>query len=287
MVACLFAAPRLTSCTLYPSPLVSRRASSVSQLELHEFFEAIVKLAFHRANPDFGDKGSTKEFVPQPLPDCLTSMLKDNLLLNAKRDALGEIKAQIGADVEAQAALRSQKEALRAKFERLAKSDTSAAAAAKKGAGGAQVSLERFSQEIFDLGLAKEVTVQPKSAVKGKTIPEVKTALTIIDAKGAFVTSQKIDSRSSSNATVNFEEFVMCIALCGTISTRHEQSSRHPPFSSLRVASSFATGTTTLLLREQYGHCIPAQALPHFPPSRPPQSTPRWPKCRSAKRWTG
>ena len=193
---------------------LKKGATADGNLELHEFLEAVVKLAFHRANPEFGKKGTSKDFVKTPLPECLVTMLKDNLLLNAKRDALAETKKQLFADPKAMEAIRKNKDALKARFEKLAKADVAATASSPKKADGKSVSLERLMQELFEIGVAKEVMVQPISPVKGKTLPSVRTNLTIIDAKGAFVTAQKVEA-SNANNTVNSDEFVTCLALCG------------------------------------------------------------------------
>jgi len=50
-------------------------------LELFEFLEAVVMLALFRANPSMTLAGGATK-VDVPLPDCLVTMLKENLLLN-------------------------------------------------------------------------------------------------------------------------------------------------------------------------------------------------------------
>ena len=81
---------------VFESADMKKGAKGDGSLELAEFLEAIVKLAFARENPSFGSDGSTE--VPKPLPGCLETILKDNLLLNAKRDALAEVKAALTTD---------------------------------------------------------------------------------------------------------------------------------------------------------------------------------------------
>jgi len=184
-------------------------------LELHEFYEAIVKLAFARENPEYGEVGKMDAAaVPKPLPGCFESMLKENLLLNAKRDALAGVMASLRTDPETIAILSARKDDLASKFKKLAASDATTAAASKKS--GPQVSMERFCQEMFELGLAKEVVVSPISPVKGKTIPDVKTNLSLIDCKGAFVSAQKVEKKNS-NTTISLDEFITTVALCGTV----------------------------------------------------------------------
>ena len=51
--------------------------------------------------PSLARKGRSKDFVKTPLPEYLITMRKDNLLLNAKREAFAEIKKQLFADPKA------------------------------------------------------------------------------------------------------------------------------------------------------------------------------------------
>ncbi len=73
-------------------------------LELHEFLECLVMLAFQRANPKFGSVGhNTSKAVASPLPGCLEKLVKTSLLGNAKRDKLAMVKASLAADKEVRA----------------------------------------------------------------------------------------------------------------------------------------------------------------------------------------
>ena len=181
-------------------------------LELYEFLEAIVMLAFCRANPEW-EEGKADAEVSSPLPDCMVTMLKDNLLLNAKRDALASVKASL-AGKECQDVLGRRKDAAKRAFDKMCKADASTAALSKKN--GAQLSMDAFCQDLFDRGVAKEAAITPTSPVKGKKLPEVRTNLSMIDVKGAFVTSQKVEKNNAST-TINFDEFMVCLALCGSI----------------------------------------------------------------------
>mgnify|MGYP003331526495 CR=1 FL=1 len=75
-------------------------------LEMHEFLEAVVMLAFARANPKFGTVGHFHE-ADAPLPGCLDTLLKRNLLKNAKRDRLAKVRRAPEMVVLAQSGLRS------------------------------------------------------------------------------------------------------------------------------------------------------------------------------------
>ena len=71
-------------------------------LELHEFLEAVVQLAFGRANPRFGSVGKERE-APNPLPDCLDSMLRKCLMKKAKQDGLAKVKKVVWVAVSCSA----------------------------------------------------------------------------------------------------------------------------------------------------------------------------------------
>jgi len=182
-------------------------------LELFEFLEAVVMLALFRANPQLGEEGGAT--TPDvPLPDCLTAMLKENLLLNAKRDALAAVKAKFKEDA-VQDAMQRRRDGLKRVFDKLAKADA-ANQPKVKGVTGPALSMEGFTQDLFERGIARELEIVPTSPVKGKKLEPVKTNLTIIDAKGAFVTAQKVEKNNQAT-TINFDEFMVCLGLCGHI----------------------------------------------------------------------
>jgi hypothetical protein len=181
--------------------LTSRVRSSVGA----EFLEAIVKLAFARSNPEFGEVGKADaSAVPEPLPGCLETMLKNHLLLNAKRDALADVMRKMASDGPTKAVLANRRDALRMRFEKLSKSDAKAAAAKASGKGPL-VSMERWCEEMFELGLTRDVVVTPTSPIKGKSLPEMKTSLSLIDCKGSFVSGQDMQKKSTSG-TITADE---------------------------------------------------------------------------------
>ena len=90
-------------------------------LMLHEFFECLVMLAFQIANPKFGEVGHNDEkAVGAPLPGCLESMVKQKLLVNAKRDKLALVRASLLTDKDVAAAWATFKAPLQKEFEKLA-----------------------------------------------------------------------------------------------------------------------------------------------------------------------
>ncbi len=79
-----------------------RRKGGDNTLELFEFCELIVRVAFQRANPKYGSVGN-RETKGGTLPGVLETTLKQDILPKAKRDVLREILEKIKVDPEVQA----------------------------------------------------------------------------------------------------------------------------------------------------------------------------------------
>ena len=75
-------------------------------LAYHEFLEAVVMLAFHRANPKFGQVGFERA-AAAPLPDCLEQLLTKQLLKRAKQDDLISVRQAVTAEPDVQVILFS------------------------------------------------------------------------------------------------------------------------------------------------------------------------------------
>jgi len=61
------------------------------------------------------------------------------------------------------------------------------------------------------------VTLKPTPAFTGAPMADVHSNLSWLDAKGAFVTCQAQVASTDGSQTVTFEEFVVCLGLCGHI----------------------------------------------------------------------
>ena len=88
------------------------------------------------------------------------------------------------------------------------------------------MTMEHFVQLMVDRTVAKDVIVHPTPNVAGTLVPDVHSNLSWLDAKGAFVTAQTRDDKQAAkqtlkrgqqdvNTTMTFDEFYMCVALCG------------------------------------------------------------------------
>ena len=84
------------------------------------------------------------------------------------------------------------------------------------------INMEMFKSDM-DKGarrIVREVTVKPTPAVKGMVMPPVHSNLSQLDIKGAFVTAQNEDTSDDgvdSRQTIDFEEWCICLGLCGQI----------------------------------------------------------------------
>merc|ERR1719163_2187243 len=59
--------------------------------------------------------------------------------------------------------------------------------------------------------------ITPTPAVVGDVLPAVHLSLSLLDAKGTFVTAQKDNGSGKARASIDFDEFVVCLALCGHV----------------------------------------------------------------------
>ena len=93
-------------------------------LELHEFLTMLVRISFFRANPQYGmrkgkdQKNADKFGDEQPLPHCLSAMLAEYVLPNARDDAYTQDFIDKTLPLpEVQAALAAQQDSLKEYYE--------------------------------------------------------------------------------------------------------------------------------------------------------------------------
>ena len=70
---------------------------------------------------------------------------------------------------------------------------------------------------LSEHGVLNELLVRPTSAFKGVLLPEVHTSLSALDVKGAFVACQGAEHGEEGAPTIDFEAFLVCLALCGHV----------------------------------------------------------------------
>jgi hypothetical protein len=85
------------------------------ELVLFEFIAVLVRIAFQRANPTFGNYGNKKAVVQ--LPGCLEAMLKDEVLPRARQDTSQVFRDTIMEELSVKAIIEQYREQLRVWFE--------------------------------------------------------------------------------------------------------------------------------------------------------------------------
>ena len=237
-------------------------------LELHEFFECIIMIAFQRANPRYGEvghsgdemkvgvdgssvrvekgKGNADELVT--LPGCLEDLIRNVLLKKAKTDTLAKTKKVLQADPECQKIIKERRAELAKQFKKLGVDGIEAGT-------GLTTTLEKLMEDFMGRNVTKDITVKPTPAVKGAVVPDVHSNLSWLDCKGAFVTAQDKDAAGADNNTVTFDEFVVCLALCGHI--KYEEVEQMSLAS--RVSAAFCN-----YFGEKDEHAVISEAL--YPP---------------------
>ena len=175
-----------------------------------QFFEAVIMIAFQRANPKWGEVGSNnKAFSIRAdgsvreekqtetyilLPGCLETLLKDVLLKKAKTDTLAKVKKVIEVDPECQRVFKEHRAYFKEAFK---KRSVDGNEAGKEETWTLEVMMEDF----LDRQLLKDVIIHPTPAVSGTTPPDVHSNLSWLDAKGAFATCQNREFEKMSKST--------------------------------------------------------------------------------------
>ena len=179
-------------------------------LELHEFCEALVILAFGTANPKYEEAADADKdaAVVEPLPACFQSLLEKKILTNAKRDELAKTKTYIEKDRVVLKKIRPRRDACRELFEKECAEDTSV----PKGPVP-KMGMDKFTQSLFDKKIISDLKVSPTPQVAGEAVPEFHVCLTMADAKQAFVA---MGTGDVDGETLTFDDFMVALCLCAT-----------------------------------------------------------------------
>lgn len=120
--------------------------------------------------------------MSEPLPACLESLLTKNILVNAKRDGLQKTKNLLERDRVVLNKIRKHRDAIREVFEAVCKADTSI-----KQGPIAKLTLNAFTNDLYERKVICDTKVSPTPQVAGDVVPEFHVALTMADAKQAFL----------------------------------------------------------------------------------------------------
>ena len=82
-----------------------------AELVLYEFVALLVRIAFQRANPTFGNHGNKRPLVG--LPGCLQRMLEEDILPRARMDTSAAFRETVMAELSVKKVLADYRERLR------------------------------------------------------------------------------------------------------------------------------------------------------------------------------
>ena len=186
--------------------------TSADQLTLPGFVKLLFLIAIHRANPKLGSAGN-EHAVEKPLPQCLETLLTKHILKGVKKEQQAALKADIKAQLDLDSLFKTSRAALKQEFE-------SACRTREKGRslfGGLVMSCPTLVAECQERKLLGGRLVTPRSTVVGASTADVEVALSAADVQRAFVSCQDGGGGEEGNTTINFDEFLMCLTLCGQV----------------------------------------------------------------------
>ena len=186
--------------TLYKS------VATNDQLTLPGFVNLLLLIAVHRANPKFGTVGKADaSSISSPLPGCLDSILKKNILKSKKQEKQAAVKKEVKT-------LDTGK-LFKASRDKLKKGFDDACKAREKGRslfGSLVMSKANLVLECKERGLLGQRSVKED----GK---DVMVELAAADVERAFVSCQDGQGGDEGADTINFDEFLTCLAILGNI----------------------------------------------------------------------
>jgi hypothetical protein len=215
-----------------------------NRLVLFEFLSCLVRIAFQRANPKFGQYDNKRQLVP--LPGCLERMLVDVLLPNAKQDMSSLFREEIANNHEVQTVLAEYRDKLKYWYNEVTRLTS------LKGVSDGKLTMEAWDDivkgyktfkksktaaglvmvewkpkpgepSLPDWALVGDIKVNRESEITGdeRTKEVYSCRLTLIQTKYAFLNSQGIDQMTAGDATnddamatLDFDEFAECCCRC-------------------------------------------------------------------------
>jgi len=188
-----------------------------AKLVLWEFLNMLVRIAFWRANPNFGLFGNKDPVVLVPL--ALSDMLNNVILPNAKRENSAEFRTKEMRDPALKAVLEEYKPKLLAWYKKKTKDDTEEDHVSDK------LGLDEWLRVLDRQDLVGVWEVEQLSEITGdiSTKGNIKCRLSMAAAKAVFMDSQHMESitqaqsATSENATLDFEEWLECLARLGVL----------------------------------------------------------------------
>jgi hypothetical protein len=151
------------------------------ELVLYEFLNVVVRVAFHRLNPEYGELTMEHQETILPVPQCLEETLRESILPKAHRDDAVEFRQKVMSMSDVTQVLSDSKPQLQAWFATIPLDENQ------------RVGIEQWVTTLNALNVIGTFTCLQGSDVVGddKVGTEFKCRLSVPQAKSAFVNAQR------------------------------------------------------------------------------------------------
>ena len=191
-------------------------AKKDQELVLYEFIGLLVRIAFQRSNPTFGNFGNKKAIVH--LPGCLESMLVDEILPRARKDSSAAFRDTVMADKSVNAVIKSYEPRIKQWYTATTNDDSKQTTITDK------LQMDQWLRLCDEKGLLGTWECYRESDITGD--PSCKTQykwrLSNVQVRFAFMDCQSTDQLGAAQstgddemATVDYDEFVETLARLG------------------------------------------------------------------------
>ena len=178
------------------------------------FIVLLLLIALNRANPKLGQVGEAGEqAVDVPLPGCLESLLQNNILKKAKRSKMSKIKTELLTSDPKKAFFSNFRGNVKSEFEKACKKREKMPAVSLFAKY--MMSRATLIADLKDRGVIVAKNVKGKPKVTGDASADIELALSSLDVESAFTLCQDGGHGDAANDTIEFEEFLMCLGMCG------------------------------------------------------------------------
>jgi len=175
------------------------------ELVLYEFLNVIVRISFHRLNPEYGELTMEHQETILPVPQCLEQTLRESILPKAHRDDAVEFRQKVMSMPEVTQVLTDGKPRLQAWFATIPLDENQ------------RVGITQWVATLQALNVLGTFTCTQGSDIVGddRVGTEFKCRLSVPQAKSAFVNAQKESGGVAEDVSLDFEELLECVARCG------------------------------------------------------------------------
>ena len=206
-----------------------------AELVLYEFVNVLVRIAFWRANPTFGNwidedgDGVKDQMEVVSVPEALSKMLNELILPRAKRENSAAFRTKEMNEPSVRQALTQVRPQLKAWYTALQQSSLSVDQDDKLSFDEWLKALRKPHEangERTRVDMCGEWEVEQLSEITGDPSAHnnfIRCRLSIPTCKAAFMDSQRVEElgvgqagENSAQTVLGFDEFCECIARCGT-----------------------------------------------------------------------